>query len=95
MEIGKRLLPSGTVVRLHNGEKQLMIVGIGQEDPNTGEVYDYSSVFYPEGYINAQNLFLFNQENIEEIYHIGYLDDDGYDYRTKVMVELLQHRGVL
>ena len=38
----KDLLPIGSIVRLHDGEKRLMIIGIMQSDASgNGKEYDY------------------------------------------------------
>ena len=37
----KDLLPVGSVVRLQNGTKYLVITGVKQRDLGTGETYDY------------------------------------------------------
>lgn len=67
----KQLLPIGTIVRLKNATKSLCIVGMLQVDSNE-VLHDYIGVLYPEGYIDAETLFLFEHEDIEEIEFEGY-----------------------
>ena len=69
-----QLLPIGSIVRLKEGEKRLMIFGYDQVNPETEEAFDYSGVFYPEGNIGLESIFMFNHENIEELQFIGYSD---------------------
>lgn len=75
MEI-KELLPIGSVVLLKEGKKRVMIFGVKQTNQETGIEYDYISVLYPEGNIGENGQYLFNHENIEEIYFRGYEDEE-------------------
>ncbi|MGO5113766.1 DUF4176 domain-containing protein [Candidatus Avoscillospira sp. LCP25S3_F1] len=75
MEI-KELLPIGSVVLLKEGRKRLMIYGIKQTDQNTSIEYDYIGVLYPEGNMGEVGNYLFNHENIETIYFLGYQDEE-------------------
>lgn len=76
MEI-RELLPIGSVVILKNGKKKVMIFGVKQTDVSTDKEYDYISVLYPEGNMGEEaGQFLFNHEDIEEVYFRGYEDDE-------------------
>lgn len=75
MEI-KELLPIGSVVLLKEGKKRVMIFGVKQTNQETGIEYDYISVLYPEGNIGENGQYLFNHENIKEIYFRGYEDEE-------------------
>ena len=69
----KDLLPIGSVVLLKNAKKPLMIFGVKQfatEHPD--QEYDYIGVLYPEGNMGAEFQFLFNHEDIVEVYFRGY-----------------------
>lgn len=69
------LLPIGTVVLLKESTKKLMIIGIIQRSANHPEtIYDYCGVVYPEGYLSAETLLLFNNDQIDQIFAIGYQD---------------------
>ncbi len=70
----KELLPLGSVVKLKNGTKKIMIIGIRQTDmvEDTSKEFDYLAVMYPEGYIGGEFKFLFNHEDIDEIYFEGH-----------------------
>jgi hypothetical protein len=74
----KKLLPTGSVVILKEGNKKLMIYGRKQLLLNEDEpkMYDYLACFYPEGYINPDYSFVFNHEDIKEIVFIGYVDQE-------------------
>ncbi|MCM1158059.1 MAG: DUF4176 domain-containing protein [Bacteroidales bacterium] len=79
------LLPIGTVVLLKEAKKPLMIFGIKQmavENPD--EEYDYIGVLYPEGNMGANYQYLFNHDDIQEIYFKGYETEE----RKKFLEEI-------
>ena len=80
----KSFLPIGSLVRLKGGKRKLLIVGIHQRGSND-LVYDYSACLYPFGYINADQMFLFNEKNIEEIISTGYSDEELKEYYDDVI----------
>lgn len=72
----KDLMPIGSVVRLKEAEKKLMIIGIKQLNEEKGTVKDYIGVMYPEGYLNKEVFFTFDQEDVEEIIFEGYRSEE-------------------
>ena len=72
----KGLLPIGSVVLLKNGKKKVMVYGIKQTDQSSGLEYDYISVLYPEGNMGDGTQFLFNHEDIDDIFFRGYEDEE-------------------
>lgn len=80
----KDLLPIGSVVMLKDGKKKVMIIGIKQMDADTKEEYDYLAVLYPEGYIANSMMFFFNHDAIEDIYHMGYRNQEHDVFRNKL-----------
>ena len=66
------LLPIGSVVQLQNEEKPLMIIGILQRLENTEEIYEYTGVPYPEGYMGEEYQFVFNHKDINIVLFTGY-----------------------
>lgn len=68
-------LPFGSIVRLKGGKRNLIIIGVNQIGADK-KVYDYSSCLYPYGYLNSEQLFLFNKDKIEEIIFEGYKDKE-------------------
>ena len=60
----QELFPIGSVVKLRNGIRPLMIFGIKQTNLETNEEYDYIGVLYPEGNMGDKTQFLFNHEDI-------------------------------
>ena len=80
----KDFLPIGSVVLLKGTEKKLMI--IGRVQVCDGEVHKYSGVLYPEGYLGSEQLYLFEEADIETLYYIGMQDEEEFAYR-KVLKE--------
>jgi hypothetical protein len=74
----ENLLPIGSIVRLKDSEKRLMVFGIKQSGSSGGSDVDadYIGVLYPEGYMGEQYQYLFNHENIEEIVYRGFEDSE-------------------
>lgn len=76
----KELLPIGSVVLLKGGKKRLMIYGIKQTDNATEIEYDYISVLYPEGNMGEAGQYLFNHEDIDQVYFKGYEEEEREEF---------------
>ncbi len=72
----KELLPLGSIVRLKNGTKRIMICGRLQQRESDQKIFDYCACYYPEGILNSEELFLFQHSDIDTICHTGYRDDE-------------------
>ena len=70
-------LPIGSVVLLKGAQKKLMIIGRFQVSVKTEKIYDYSGCLYPEGFMNPQDLFLFQNDDIEKVYEKYGLSIEG------------------
>lgn len=79
------LLPVGSVVLLKESTKKVMIIGVCQKEVG-GEAafWDYSGCLFPEGYMGADKTFLFNNNQIETVYSLGYQDDEQQEFKKKV-----------
>lgn len=75
----KEFLPIGSVVQLKGTEKKLMV--IGRVQICDGKVHKYSGVLYPEGFIGSDNLYLFEEADIERLYYVGMQDEEELLYR--------------
>ena len=80
----ENLLPIGSVVLLKDSNKRIMIVGRLQRQKETGKIWDYSACFYPEGIINPNELFLFNHDQIEVLYFVGFQDKEGVEFQEVI-----------
>lgn len=75
------LLPIGSVVKLKNADRSIMICGFAPTGPaRPGYVYDYSGFPYPEGYNDTLQVYQFDNEQIELVQAIGYQDRETFQY---------------
>ena len=78
------LLPIGSVVLLHESKKKVMIVGVCQKGGSDAEkIWDYTGVLFPEGFLASDKMFLFNNEQIAQIFALGYQDGEQLAFKTK------------
>ena len=79
-------LPLGSVVKVKDSDKRLLIIGRGMKLYQDGSetIYDYGAVPYPEGIIGDQECFI-NHSDIVEIVFKGYEDQDNEEY-VKILV---------
>ena len=62
--------------------KKLMTIGIEVEMEGDEKTYDYIAIPYPEGYIDSETMFLFMQEDIENVSFVGFVDAQLQVFRT-------------
>lgn len=80
-----KYLPLGTVVLLKGGKKRLMIMGFcSMADNDRKKVYDYSGVLYPEGYLNPNQVCLFDHNQIDKIYCLGLSDAEEKHFKVEL-----------
>ena len=72
----KEFLPLGSIVRLKNGTKRIMICGRLQLRELDKKIIYYFACYYPEGILHPEELFLFQHSDIEEICFRGYCDEE-------------------
>ncbi len=77
----EKYLPIGSVVRLVNGNKRVMIYGRAQKQLGSETMWDYIACLYPEGNLNEEYTYLFNHEQIEEVFFIGFQDPEELEFR--------------
>lgn len=80
----KNYLPIGSVVRLRNGIKTIMIYGRKQVRTEDKKEFDYIACLYPEGNLNANYMYLFNHEDIEEVVFEGYKSEEDQEFVKKL-----------
>lgn len=79
------LLPVGSVVMLQQGKHRVMIIGYCQKLLSQPDrIYDYVGCLFPEGFISAEKNYLFNREQIEKVYHVGYQSDGQFAFAEKI-----------
>ena len=82
----ERTLPIGSVVSLYGGDKRLLSLGDVKylRGDDSGKVYDYCGCTYPEGYVGSEATAVFNHEDIEHIYALGFQDEVQFEFREKL-----------
>lgn len=73
-------LPIGTIITLKNGNKRIMICGRLQEREDDHKIFDYVACLYPEGILAPDELFLFNNEDIDQVHYIGMQDAEEFQF---------------
>lgn len=82
-----KYLPLGTVVMLKNGIHKVMIVGYCTVSPEISEtkMFDYMACLYPEGIFSLDKMMVFNHEDIDTTYQLGYSDSNQKDFNKKLI----------
>ncbi|MBQ9072549.1 MAG: DUF4176 domain-containing protein [Bacilli bacterium] len=81
----EKYLPIGSVVLLKNAKKQVMITGfLARSKEENSKVYDYMGCMYPEGILSSEFNLLFNHDQIENIYYIGYSDNNWKELNANI-----------
>ncbi len=80
-----QLLPIGSVVLLKESEKRVMVMGFCQAKPDDlSVIYDYCGCLFPEGYMDAEHVYLFNHEQVEKVYSLGYMDEEQFAFSNRI-----------
>lgn len=73
----KKYLPLGSVVLMKEAKKRVMITGYAVKSPESGDkLWDYIGCLWPEGMISSDKNLLFDHENIQQIFAVGYVDPE-------------------
>ncbi len=80
----KKYLPIGSVVTLKNETKKLMIIGRSQVCQDVQ--YDYSACLFPEGYLDKDSLYVFNNDDVDILYYVGMQNEEEFVFR-KALIE--------
>lgn len=86
----KNYLPLGSIVRLKGASKKVMIYGRAQIARESGKMYDYLACLYPQGFVKADLLLGFNEDQIEEVLFTGYADaeEEAFVNRMNELISL-------
>lgn len=95
------LLPIGSVVQLKDSTASVMIAGYLPMGPSRpGYVWDYSGFKFPLGYVHDNEIFCFDQDQIQVVHALGYQDSEQLSFiRTleyaaeKVKAEAMAQAG--
>jgi hypothetical protein len=83
----KKWLPIGSVVILQGGNVALMIYGRKQRQLGTDTPWDYIACPYPEGNLDDEHTYLFNDEQIDKVLFVGFQTPEEFqlvDFLNKV-----------
>lgn len=81
----EKYLPLGSVVMLKNAKKRIMITGfVAKSKATKDDVFDYIGCLYPEGVISSDKNLLFNHDKIDQIFYLGYSDDEEKNFKMKL-----------
>ena len=86
----KKYLPLGTIVTLKETAKKLMI--IGRYQISNEKVYDYSACLFPEGYLGKDQMYVFNNSDIDMVYYIGMQNEEEFAFRKALIEAQEQHK---
>lgn len=75
-------LPIGSVVLLKEATKRVMVYGRKMLAKDDDKEYDYIGCLYPEGALNSNDVILFNHDQIQMVYFIGFQDLEEIIYRN-------------
>ena len=76
------LLPIGSVVLLKEAKKRVMIYG--RKVRTDEKRYDYLGCLYPEGALDSKHVILFDHEQIQMIFFIGFQDLEELTFRSRL-----------
>ncbi len=76
-------LPIGSVVLLKDGIKRVMVYGRKIRAKGEEKIYDYLGCLYPEGALSSNDVVLFDHDQIQLVYFIGFQDLEELAFRRK------------
>ena len=83
----EKYLPIGTVVLLKGAEKRVMITGFCAtelKESDETKTWDYSGCIYPEGFLNSDQICLFDHSQIVRIVHMKLIDDEEKKFKREL-----------
>lgn len=81
----EKYLPIGTVVLLKGGTKKVMINGFcAVTEAKKDKIFDYRGCPFPEGVLQSSGVALFDHDQISEIVHMGYKNDESINFLDKL-----------
>lgn len=92
MAMFEKTLPIGSVVLLKNASKRVMILGYCRyKAGDQTKVYDYCGCPYPEGFVSPEKTAVFDHDQIEQIYALGFQNDEQIVFRQK-LTQIIEKR---
>ncbi len=78
----KKYMPIGSIVVLNGSDTLRMIIGFNYS--NSQIVYDYISCLYPFGVNMEKSTLAFNHDQIDRVYHIGYINSQERAFKSQI-----------
>lgn len=73
----KDWLPIGSVVHVEGRSGLLMTIACMVGDEETGMLWDYAALPYPQGLTGPAGNVLFDKESIDGVFGLGFQNEDG------------------
>jgi len=89
----EKLLPLGSVVLLKGANKRVMVIGRVETARDEDRVYDYAGCLYPEGLLDSESVYFFDQDDISILYFVGFQDLEELRFRAEVLGTLDEGQG--
>ena len=83
------LLPIGSICKLKNIDKKIIVSGYFGVDEENKTIYTYYGFIYPYGFSISDKYTSFNDEDIEDVVFIGY-KDESFEFFKKGMENALK-----
>lgn len=81
----EKYLPLGSLVLLKGAKKKVMVIGfMASSNETEDKVFDYMGCMYPEGVLSSDQTLVFNHEQIDQIYYMGYSDEEEKNFKNKI-----------
>jgi len=81
----EKYLPIGSVVLLKGAKKRIMVIGFAAQSKETGDkIFDYMGCLYPEGILSSEQNLLFDHDQIDKIFYMGYSDEEEKELKNKL-----------
>mgnify|MGYP002624416125 CR=1 FL=1 len=88
---GKDWLPMGSVVRMSEAQRLVMVAGYMPIDGASGRAWDYAGYPYPEGKQDPSEVF-FDRADIAEIFQMGFCDAEGMAFIARLEVSEAEYQ---
>jgi hypothetical protein len=80
-----KYLPVGSVVLLKGGKKRVLIIGRQQHERDGTGSWDYLGCVYPEGFLGEEYAYLFDHDQIERVFFIGFQDGEELTFQDRLL----------
>ncbi len=79
----KKYMPIGSIVKIGDSFKNYMIMGFNPKVDN--KIYDYLACEYPFGLDSNHQSSVFNHNQIEKIFHIGFVNNQEKSFKSELL----------